>query len=109
MTPVSSLGDLQQLTMLAVARLGDRAYGGAIRDEMLRVAGREVSISTVYVTLVRLENQRLVVSHRERNAPAGRGGKPRRYFQLTPQAWEALQAAREAYIRMWRGLTPVRP
>jgi len=105
----SSLGDLQQLAMLAVARLGDYAYGGAIRRELDRVAGRDVSISTVYVTLVRLESQGLVASRRERQAPADRGGKPRRYFRLTPKAWEALHASREAYDRMWRGLKSVRP
>lgn len=100
-----SLGDLQQLTMLAVARLGRRAYGGAIRDEMHRVAGRTVSISTVYVTLVRLENQGLVKSRREDGSDV-RGGKPRRYFELTAAAWEALQSSRQALAKMWRGLKP---
>ena len=104
--PVASLGDLQQLTMLAVARLDQHAFGGAIRDELERVAGRTVSISTVYVTLVRLENQGLVTSTREESESSGRGGKPRRYFQLTPAAWESLEAARGALYRMWDGLEP---
>lgn len=42
-----SVGDLQQLVMLAVARLGDSAYGAAIRDELGAVAGRGVSVPTV--------------------------------------------------------------
>jgi hypothetical protein len=35
-----SLGELQQLTMLAVARLRTEAHGAAIRDELAEVAGR---------------------------------------------------------------------
>jgi DNA-binding PadR family transcriptional regulator len=68
-----SLGDLQQVTMLAVARLGERAYGAAIREELLRVAGRRVAVPTVYVTLVRLEEQGLVASSEDPPVP-GRGG-----------------------------------
>ncbi len=100
-----ALGDLQQLVLLAVARLGDDAYGGAIRDELARVAGRLVSISTVYVTLVRMEHQGLVASTRELE-PEARGGKPRRYFRLTPEAWAALEVSRQAIDRMWEGLEP---
>ncbi len=48
--------------MLAVARLGADAYGAAIRDELLHVAERRVSVQTVWVTLVRLEKQGLVDS-----------------------------------------------
>ncbi len=100
-----TLGDLQQLVLLAVARLGDDAFGGAIRDELERVAGRSVSISTVYVTLVRMEDQGLVASTRELESE-GRGGKARRYFQLTGEAWAALEISRQAIDRMWEGVEP---
>ena len=42
-----SLGELQQMTMLAVERLDDKAYGAAIRDELQGVTGRKVSVPTV--------------------------------------------------------------
>ena len=103
-TSEKRLGDDQQLTLLAVARLGDRAFGRAIRDELERVAGKTVSISTVYVTLVRLEERGLVESIRDEELVAKRGGKARRYFSLTPAAWEALHSARSTMNRMWRGL-----
>ena len=41
-----SLGELQQLTMLAVARLDSEAYGASIRDELLTIAARKVSVPT---------------------------------------------------------------
>lgn len=98
-----SLGDLQQLTMLAVVRLGPEAYGSAIRDELAEVAAREVAVPTVYVTLVRLEEQGLVRSTEEPRDD-GRGGRARRVFELTPAGWEALQETRAAMSRMWRGV-----
>jgi DNA-binding PadR family transcriptional regulator len=101
-----SLGDLQQLAMLAVTRLGAEAYGAAIREELRTVAGREVSVPTVYVTLVRLEEQGLVTSA-DVEREAGEGGRPRRVFQLTPDGWSALQGARASMSRMWEGV--VRP
>lgn len=105
---MSQLGDLQQLAMLAVARLGPNAFGGTVRDELASVAGRRVSVGTVYVTLVRLESQGLVESEREEIDDTPRAGKPRRYFRLTPSGWAALLASREALDRMWEGVQPVR-
>lgn len=98
-----SLGDLQQLAMLAVARLGEDAYGAEIRDELARVAGRRVSVQTVWVTLVRLEEQGLTAST-EVAAPGG--GRPRRVFRLTPEGWAALEDARSSMANMWEGVVP---
>ena len=101
-----SLGELQHITMLAVARLGAQAYGAAIRDELQRVAGRRVSVPTVYVTLVRLEEEGLVASEGGRVEGPQRG-RPRRVFRVTPKGWKALDAARVAVSKMWEGV--VRP
>ena len=98
-----SLGDLQQLTMLAVVRLGGDAYGAAIRDELLRVAERKASVQTVWVTLVRLEKQGLVDST-EGPREQGRSGRARRVFRLTPDGWRALDRARASTARMWDGV-----
>jgi len=99
------LGDLQQLTMLAVARLGDRAFGSAIQDELHSVSEREVSVSTVHVTLVRLEDQGFVRSRKAEPDP-NRGGKGKRFFELTEGGWEALEMSRQALARMWEGVEP---
>lgn len=98
-----SLGDLQQFVMLAVARLGDQAYGAAIRKELNEVAGRRASVPTVYVTLVRLEEQGLATSRSEAPDP-GQGGRARRVFELTPDGWDALEHARLSMSRMWEGV-----
>ena len=100
-----SLGDLQQMTMLAVARLGDDAFGKAIREELMEVAGRELSVSAIYVTLMRLEEQGLVASQKTDPDPT-RGGRGKRFFHVTDEGWQALESSREALARLWNGVEP---
>lgn len=99
-----SLGDLQYLTLLAVARLGSAAAAGAVRAELAEVAGREVSVSTVFVTLTRLEDRGLLTSHRGESPR--RGGRAARIFGLTEVGWGALRATRAVNRRMWDGIDP---
>jgi len=97
------LGDLEELVLLAVLRLGDEAYGASIREELRAQAGRTVSISTVYVTLMRLEEKGLARSWM--GEPSGeRGGKAKRHFQVRPEGVEALGASRAIRERMWSGV-----
>jgi DNA-binding PadR family transcriptional regulator len=98
-----SLGELQQLIMLAVARRGPEAYGAAIQDELRAVGHRTVSVPTIYVTLVRLEEEGLVVSSEEPRE-GQRGGRPRRVFKLTRAGSNALNRARASMSRMWEGV-----
>lgn len=98
-----SLRDLQQIAMLAAARVGVEAYGAPIREERAQVGGRHVSLPTVYVPLMRLEEQGLVIST-EMPRTGGRGGHPRRVFQLIPAGWNALHEARSSMSRMWDGV-----
>lgn len=97
-----ALGDLQYLTMLAVARLDARAFAREIRDLLRDVGGRRVSVSTVFVTLARLEDQGLLTSHR--GSPPSRGGRAPRVFSLTDAGWQAVHQTRAAAERMWEGL-----
>jgi DNA-binding PadR family transcriptional regulator len=99
---MKALGELQQLLMLALLRLEEDAYGAAIRRELAEVAGRKLSISSVYVTLVRMEEQGLVAS-RDGEVPAT-GGRPRRCFRPTDSGLEALKATRGAADKMWSGV-----
>lgn len=94
------LGDLEELVLLAVLRLGDQAYGASIREELKAQAGRSVSISTVYVTLMRMEEKGL--SRSWMGEPSGeRGGKAKRHFQVSAEGMEALDASRSVREHMW--------
>lgn len=96
------LGDLQYLTLLGVARLDSRAFAREIRDLLRDIGERRVSVSTVFVTLTRLEDQGLLTSHR--GPTPARGGRARRVFALTDAGWQAVRETRAAAERMWEGL-----
>lgn len=96
------LGGLEELVLLSVLRLGDDAYGATIREELARRAGRSASISTVYVTLMRLEEKGLVRSWMG-EPTAVRGGKAKRHFRLRQEGLAALRHARAVRERMWEG------
>ena len=97
------LGDLEELVLLAVLRLGEGAWGARIQQELEERAARSVSIGTVYVTLMRLEEKGLARSWMGK--PSGeRGGKARRHFEVRPEGVLALEASRAVRERMWQGL-----
>ncbi len=57
-----SLGDLEQLVLLATLRLGERAYGVSIVDEIRDCGRRSVSRAAVYIVLRRLQRKGLLSS-----------------------------------------------
>lgn len=92
------LGELEQLLLLAVLRLGEGAHGPAIRRELRERTGRNVGSGTLYPTLDRLGEKGLLSSHLGEALPR-RGGRAKRHFELTP---EGLDEAREAWREMAR-------
>lgn len=97
------LGELEQAILLAVLRLGDEAYGTAIRRELEACTGRSVSHGAAYITLDRMEDKGLLTSSLGTPTP-GRGGRRKRFFSLTPAGVEALRASRRALLSLWSGV-----
>jgi len=86
------LGDFEQLVLLGVLRLGDEAYGAAIRQEIHARSRRDVSINAVYTTLDRLERKGLVRSWT--GAPtAHRGARRRKFYEVRPSGIAAIRHA----------------
>ena len=103
MAPRDSLGEFEQFVLIAILRLRNSAYGVLIRDEIIEQTGRNVATGAVYTTLERLE-QKGYVKSRSGEATPERGGKAKRYFDLTGTGRKALYDARHAHDSMWRGL-----
>jgi PadR family transcriptional regulator PadR len=98
------LGEFEHIVILALLRLVDRAYGVTVRQEIEARTGREVSIGAVYATLDRLEAKGLVKSHLGDPTPE-RGGRSKRFFQVTAKGVAALDRTHHALRRMTEGLT----
>lgn len=98
-----SLGEFEQLVLLACLRLGASAYTVSVVDEIGRRTGRETSHASVYVALRRMEKKGLVRSELGEATPE-RGGRPKRFFRVLPEALPQLRDARDALLAMWDGL-----
>src|SRR6267378_7424634 len=99
----SVLGDFEQLVLLGVMRLGDEAYGAAIRQEIHARSRRDVSINAVYTTLDRLESKGLLKSWVGDPTPQ-RGGRRRKFYALRAAGVAALRQAYRAFTAMADGL-----
>lgn len=106
MSPSNYPGELEQMILLAVLRLGEGAYALAVLRELDREAGRRVSRGSLYKTLDRMEAKGLVEWRTEEATPE-RGGHPRRVFSVTPAGVELLRTSRNALFRLWNGLEPI--
>ena len=98
-----SLGDFEQLVLLALVRLGDQAYGVTIHNEIVRRAGRDVTVAAVYKTLERLELKGFAVSTLG-EPTAERGGRRKKHFRIQPAGRRALAHAVGSLRRMADGL-----
>lgn len=97
------LGELEQMILLAVLRLGADAYGASVAEELERVVGRRMSSGALYTTIDRLTKKGLLDSSTSDPRPE-RGGRPRRYLTVTPAGLVGLEAGRDAMLALWNGV-----
>jgi PadR family transcriptional regulator, regulatory protein PadR len=103
MTDRSYLGEFELMILLAVVHLGEEAYGVPISRELERNRNRSVSIGSVYAALERLEAKGLVSSKLGDPTPE-RGGKAKRFFQITRAGLRQVNETRRVLTRLWQGL-----
>lgn len=99
----NSLGELELLVLLALARLGDGAYGAAIRKEINERAGRKVTPGAIYPTLDRLEERGLIRSY-VGEPEAAPGGRAKRHFVMRPPGKLELRRTWSQFATLAEGL-----
>jgi DNA-binding PadR family transcriptional regulator len=108
------LGEFEYLLLTAAARLGEDAYGAAIRQEIADITNRRCSIGALYTTLDRLEEKSLVKTWMGPATPR-RGGRPKRMVRVTAKGIQAATAFYNAVTQLSRGVSweanrvPARP
>lgn len=100
---VPSLGELEQIVVLAILRLGKDAYGVTILSEIQKHTGRNPSSGALYATLDRLEAKRVLTSRLGDPSPE-RGGRAKRFFEVTQSGIEAIARAQQSYRNLMYGL-----
>ncbi|MGD1069494.1 MAG: PadR family transcriptional regulator [Bryobacteraceae bacterium] len=97
------LREFEYLLLTASARLGEDAYGVAIRREIEAATKRRCSIGALYTTLDRLEAKGFVTTWMGDATPQ-RGGRPKRLVRVTTKGIEAATAFYDAVTRVSRGV-----
>jgi DNA-binding PadR family transcriptional regulator len=97
------LSGFELIAMLAVLRLEDNAYGVPIAREIEEQTEREVKLGSIYATLERLEEKGFVTSQLGEPTPE-RGGRAKRYFQVTRQGIRQVRETQQTLIRLWRSV-----
>jgi DNA-binding PadR family transcriptional regulator len=106
MSPPIYLGELEQMILWVVLRLDGSGYGPLLLEELEKKAHRKVAPGALYATLDRLESKGMLVSRMGASEP-GRGGRPKRYVQITADGRLALERARAAWTKLWDELDPL--
>src|SRR5687767_5287627 len=98
-----TVGDFEQLILMALIRLGSDAYGVSIRSEIEARTARAISPGALYTALDRLETRGLVASRLGDPTPE-RGGKRKRLYTVQPAGERELARVYESLRLMASGM-----
>lgn len=98
------IGEFEYLLIAAAVRLGDEAYGAAIRAEISSTTGRNCSLGALYTTLDRLETKGFLKTWMGEATPQ-RGGRAKRMVRVTPKGVAAAKDFYDAVTRVSRGIS----
>ena len=96
------IGEFEELVLLTIANQAKDAYGVAILNDISARANRKLSIGALHSTLTRLEEKGYISSYL--GEPTNeRGGRRKRYFELTESAVTELNNMKELRDQLWAG------
>ena len=100
------LGEFEEIVLLTVAILHGQAYGIAIIEEIESRMGRSVSMGAMQTVLRRMEQKGYLTSQFG-EATAVRGGKRKRYFEVTESGKQAVRETKEVRLSLWDAIPGV--
>ena len=96
------IGEFEELVLLTIANLAKDAYGVAILNDISERANRKLSIGALHSTLTRLEEKGYISSYL--GEPTNeRGGRRKRFFELTDSAVMELNNMKDLRDQLWAG------
>jgi DNA-binding PadR family transcriptional regulator len=98
-----AIGNFELIVMLALIRLGERAYGVPICRTIEESTGREVLLGSVYAALERLVAKGFVSGELGEPTPE-RGGRAKRYYRVTKKGLRQVRDTQVTLIKLWQGV-----
>ena len=93
----------EELVLLAIWKMENEPYGVNIRNFVSELTGKYWSVGSIYVPLDRLENKGFLRSKLSHPTPE-RGGKSKRYYEITKEGLKELEEIRKIYLAAWENM-----
>jgi PadR family transcriptional regulator, regulatory protein PadR len=94
------IGEFEELVLLTIASLDTDAYGVSIKESLEKRTDRSISIGALHSTITRLEEKGLIRSWLG-DPTQERGGRRKRYFELTRDGKVSLHAMKDLRDELW--------
>lgn len=94
------LGEFQELVLLTILVLAENAYGVTIQEELGSRTGRNISRGALHTALTRLDEKGFITSEYG-GATAERGGRRKRFYQVTNLGTNALEESKTLRDQLW--------
>lgn len=97
------LGEFEELLLLVILILDKEAYGVSIKEEIYKRMNRKISRGALHTSLTRLETKGYIQSAFGESTPV-RGGRRKKYYQLTQEGKTVLEAVRSMRESLWKAV-----
>ena len=98
-----SLGEFEELVLLAVVVLQEEAYGVEIKRELEKRLGGKLSVGSIQSALKRMEQKGFLTSEFG-GATQKRGGKRKRIYTVTLRGRGVLNEMKEIRAGLWSSI-----
>jgi len=92
----------EEIVLLSIWKLKGNAYGVTIREYISKITGKYWSIGAIYVPLDRLVEKGYVKTFQS-DPIEKRGGRSKRFYEITEEGMEALAEIRQVQDTLWDG------
>lgn len=97
------LGEFQELILMTVIVLQDQAYGNEIQRDLEERLNERLSMGAIQTALKRMEEKGFLTSTWG-EASQRRGGKRKRIYAATPEAYQTLQEMKDIRSQLWSAM-----
>jgi len=97
------LSRAEEIILLTILKLGAKAYGVKIREQIFKDTGDTWSFASIYTPLDKLVRKEYAVKMKGDPSPE-RGGKSKYYYRVTDEGITALKDIQTAQNKIWSGI-----
>jgi PadR family transcriptional regulator PadR len=103
MKEVIEISKAEEMVLLAIWHLRDKAYGVSIRRQIRQDTGKDYTYGTLYGLLRQMDHKGYIQKSKGDPLPK-KGGRSKSYFKLTASGIRALKDAIALHRRMWKDI-----